>query len=134
MSESAKHISDLQVWGYFHPEEAADAEDVSEEDAIDLDGAIAEDLELALQNSLSLRLHPSLRRAHWRRLGTEEYQLQKDHRKSQRATRNQRTRLRRKHRSKLVKSLVDKLQSKSGGSRQEALQALIPEAKQKKRG
>ena len=40
----------------------------------EIDDAIAEDLELELQNSLSLRIHPALRRAQLRRIGTAEYQ------------------------------------------------------------
>jgi hypothetical protein len=66
-----KHISDLQVWDYFHLEDEKGC--TEEELQPEILYAIAEDLELELQNSLSLRLHPSLRRAQIRRLEAAEY-------------------------------------------------------------
>ena len=56
LSTTAKHISDLQVWDYFHPEDEKGC--AEEELQPEISDAIAEDLELELQNSLSLRIHP----------------------------------------------------------------------------
>ena len=53
LSKTAKNISDLQVWDYWHPE--YDKELDEEEKRPEIEDAIADDLELELQNSLSLR-------------------------------------------------------------------------------
>ena len=100
LSSTAKHISDLQVWDYFHPE---DEKDFTEEELQpEICDGIAEDLELELQNSLSLRIHPSLRRAQIRRMGTAEYQSKKERVVAQRERQRKLRKLLRKHKSKLV--------------------------------
>ena len=126
LSTTAKHISDLQVWDYFHPEDEKGC--AEEELQPEISDAIAEDLELELQNSLSLRIHPSLRRAQIRRMGTEEYQSKKEKETAKRARQRKLRKLLRKHKSKLVQKLAEKL---SGMSRDEALAELQPEARQK---
>ena len=126
LSSTAKQISDLQIWDYYHPE---DEKDCTEEDLQpEITDAIAEDLELELQNSLSLRIHPSLRRAQIRRMGTAEYQSKKDKAVVKRARQRKLRKLLRKHKSKLVQKVAEKL---SGMSRDEALAELQPEARQK---
>ena len=57
LSKTAKNISDLQVWDYWHPGD--DKELDEEEKKPEIEDAIADDLELELQNSLSLRIHPA---------------------------------------------------------------------------
>ena len=95
LSSTAKQISDLQIWDYYHPE---DEKDCTEEDLQpEITDAIAEDLELELQNSLSLRIHPSLRRAQIRRMGTAEYQSKKDKAVVKRARQRKLRKLLRKH-------------------------------------
>ena len=126
LSKTAKNISDLQVWDYFHPE---DEKDFTEEELQpEICDAIAEDLELELQNSLSLRIHPSLRRAQIRRMGTAEYQSKNDRGVAKRERQRKLSKLLKKHKSKLVKKLAEKL---SDMSRHEALAELQPEARQK---
>ena len=65
-------------------------------------------------------------------MGTAEWK-EEESQKKKRTSRNVRTRLRRKHRARLVKAFAEKLKLPGSGSRQEALQDLVPEAKQKKR-
>ncbi len=126
LSSTAKHISDLQVWDYFHPE---DEKDFTEEELQpEICDGIAEDLELELQNSLSLRIHPSLRRAQIRRMGTAEYQSKKERGVAKRERQRKLRKLLRKHKSKLVQKNAQKL---SDMSRHEALAELQPEARQK---
>ena len=132
LSESAKEISDLQVWDYYNPDpseaqdaDAQEAEDVDAQD--DLGGAIEDSLKLELQNSLSLRIAPALRRAQWRRLGTEAWKsASAQQRKQKTDMRHQRTHLRRDARKKLVAALQAKKLS-----RKEGLADLAPEAQQK---
>ena len=123
-------MSDLQVWDYYHKEDST--QETEEPTELDLDGALTGDLEVALENSLSLRVAPALKRAAWRRMGTAEWKAQEESQKKKRTSRNVRTRLRRKHRARLVKAFAEKLKLPGSGSRQEALQDLVPEAKQKK--
>ena len=130
LSETVKAMSDLQVWDYYHKEDST--QETEEPTELDLDGALAGDLEVALENSLSLRVAPALKRAAWRRMGTAEWKAQEESQKKKRTSRNVRTRLRRKHRARLVKAFAEKLKLPGSGSRQEALQDLVPEAKQKK--
>ena len=114
--------------GLYNPE---DEKDCTEEDIQpEITDAIAEDLELELQNSLplSLRIHPSLRRAQIRRMGAAEYQSKKDKDVVKRARQRKLRKLLRKHKSKLVQTVAEKL---SGMSRDEALAELQPEARQK---
>ena len=68
LSETAKAMSDLQVWDYYHKEDST--QETEEPTELDLDGALTGDLEVALENSLSLRVAPALKRAAWRRMGT----------------------------------------------------------------
>ena len=124
LSEVAKSITDLQVWDYFHPE------DEDETGELEITDALNEDLELELQNSLSLRLSPALRRAGLRRLGTKQYKEAKLSEKKNPKHRAGRAKLRKAHRSKLVKALALKVQSQS---RREALAEIKPEAQQKKK-
>ncbi|CAK9011771.1 unnamed protein product [Durusdinium trenchii] len=125
LSEVAKSITDLQVWDYFHPE------DEDETGELQITDALNEDLELELQNSLSLRLSPALRRAGLRRLGTKQYKEAKLSEKKNPKHRAGRAKLRKAHRSKLVKGLALKVQSQS---RREALAEIKPaEAQQKKK-
>ena len=126
LSNTAKHISDLQVWDYFHPE---DEKDFTEEELQpEICDGIAEDLELELQNSLSLRIHPSLRRTQIRRMGTAEYQSKKERGVAKRERKWKLRKLLRKHKSKRVQNVARTL---SDMSRHEALAELQPEARQK---
>ena len=122
-----KHISDLQVWDYFHLEDEKGC--TEEELQPEILYAIAEDLELELQNSLSLRLHPSLRRAQIRRLEAAEYHSMNEKSKAKRARQRNLRKLLRKHKKNLCKKLAQKVQ---GMSREEALAELQDEVRQEK--
>jgi len=128
LSSTAKHISDLQVWDYFHP---VDEKDFSEEELQpEICDGIAEDLEVELQNSLSLRIHSSLTKAQAqiRRMGTAEYQSKKERGVAKRERQRKLRKLLGNHKSKLVQKVAQKL---SDMSRHEALAELQPEARQK---
>ena len=115
LSKTAKNISDLQVWDYRHPED--DKELDEEEKKPEIEDAIADDLELELQNSLSLRIHPALRRAQFRRMGTAEYQAKKERDVAKRLRARRANKWLRKHRQKIVAQASEKIGSQS---RQEA--------------
>eukprot|EP00438_Fugacium_kawagutii_P023501 Skav201510 [mRNA] locus=scaffold1154:403000:409629:+ [translate_table: standard] len=124
LSAVAKHISDLQVWDYYHPEEDDEANT-----SVELEGDFDETLKLDLENSLSLRLHPSLRRSALRRLASLEYKEKYKKEVAKKNLREYRAQWRRKHRSKLVQALVEKVKSQS---RAEALEEVQPQVKPKK--
>ena len=126
LSKTAKNISDLQVWDYWHPE---DDKDLPEDQQMpEIEDAIADDLELELQNSLSLRISPALRRAQLRRMGTPEYEAKQKTALSKRLKARIAKKWLRKHRKKVVAQMVEKVQSQS---REEALSEVVPQVKQK---
>ena len=126
LSKTAKNISDLQVWDYWHPDDDKDLDE--EEKKPEIEDAIADDLELELQNSLSLRIHPALRRAQFRRMGTAEYQAKKERDVAKRLRARHANKWLRKHRQKIVAQASEKIGSQS---RQEAFSEMVPEVKQK---
>jgi len=102
-----QHISDLQVWDYFQPMiRTAHLRAPTRDPRCHWGGLES----LELQNSLSLMLHPSLRRAQIRRMGTAEYESKKEKDVVKRARHRKLQKLLRKHTSKLVQKLAEKVQ------------------------
>ena len=109
LSKTAKNISDLQVWDYWHPGDDKDLDE--EEKKPEIEDAIADDLELELQNYLSLRTHPALRRAQLRRMGTAEYQAKRERDVAKRLRARRANKWLRKHRQKIVANAAEKIDS-----------------------
>ena len=126
LSRTAKNISDLQVWDYWHPEDDKDLPE--DEQKPEIDDAIAEDLELELQNSLSLRIPPALRSAQLISMGPPAYEAKQKTAVSKRLKARTARKWLKKHRQQVVTKLIEKVQSQS---REEAFSEVVPEVKQK---